>query len=261
MEPLVIAGKKFNSRLFIGTGKFGAGDVMERAVRASGAKLVTVALRRVELSQQKQEEDLIGRLKPLSVLIVPNTSGARNAGEAVRIARLARAAGGYDWIKLEIDPDPHYLLPDGIETLQAAEELADEGFKVMPYVNADPVLCKRLEEAGAVTVMPLGAPIGTNQGLRTRHMLEIIIEQATVPVVVDAGLGKPSHAADAIEMGADAVLVNTAIATAGDPVGMARAFSHAVQAAELAAGAAPRAQKRSAEASSPLTGFLRDGDT
>ncbi len=258
MEPLVIGGRKFNSRLFIGTGKFGAGDIMSRAVRASGTELVTVALRRVELSGGEKDDDLLGRLDSESVLIVPNTSGARTAEEAVRIARLARAAGGYEWVKIEVVPDPDYLLPDGPETLKATEVLAAEGFNVMPYVNADPVLCLRLVEAGAVTVMPLGAPIGTNRGLRTRDMLEIIIEQATIPVVVDAGLGKPSHAADAIEMGADAVLVNTAVATAGDPVGMAQAFARAVSSAELAVDAAPREPRRPAEASSPLTGFLRD---
>ena len=258
MKPLVIAGRTFKSRLFVGTGKFGAGDVMSRAIEASGSELVTVALRRVDLAdKQRDADDLIKRLDPARVLIVPNTSGARNADEAVRIARLARAAGGYDWVKIEVVPDPNYLLPDPVESLKATEILAKEGFKVMPYVNADPVLCRRLEEAGAVTVMPLGAPIGTNRGLRTRDMLEIIIAQAHVPVVVDAGLGKPSHAAAAIEMGADAVLVNTAIATAGDPVKMGKAFGDAVRAAELTVEAAPRLEQRLAEASSPLTGFLR----
>ncbi|MFO7821184.1 MAG: thiazole synthase [Lentisphaeria bacterium] len=259
MAPLVIAGKEFKSRLFIGTGKFGAGEIMSRAIKASGSELVTVALRRVDLNDETPgDEDLIKRLDPESVLIAPNTSGARTAEEAVRIARLAKAAGGYDWVKIEVVPDPNYLLPDPVESLKATEILAAEGFKVLPYVNADPVLCRRLEEAGAVAVMPLGAPIGTNRGLTTSEMLKIIIEQARVPVVVDAGLGRPSQAAAAIEMGADAVLVNTAIATAGDPVKMARAFAKAVEAAELAVEATPRQEQRQAEASSPLTGFLRN---
>lgn len=263
MDSLVIAGREFKSRLFIGTGKFGAGDIMSRAIRASGTDLVTVALRRVELNAPKKADadDLIERLDPEAVLIVPNTSGARTAEEAVRIARLARAAGGYDWVKVEVVPDPNYLLPDPVESLKATEMLAADGFKVMPYVNADPVLCRRLEEAGAATVMPLGAPIGTNRGLSTREMLEIIIDQAQVPVVVDAGLGLPSHAAAAIEMGADAVLVNTAIATAGDPVGMAQAFAQAVKAAENAVDASPRHAQQKSEASSPLTGFLWDSAT
>ena len=259
MNPLVIAGKTFNSRLFVGTGKFGAGDVMSRAIEASGTELVTVALRRVDLSKdQNPADDLISRLDAKKVLIVPNTSGARNAEEAIRIARLARAAGGYDWVKIEVVPDPNYLLPDPVESLKATEILVKEGFKVMPYVNADPVLCRRLEEAGAATVMPLGSPIGTNRGIRTGDMLAIIIEQAGIPVVVDAGLGRPSHAAAAIEMGADAVLVNTAIATAEDPVKMARAFAMAVEAAQLAVDSAPRSEQRTAEASSPLTGFLHN---
>lgn len=260
MKALQIAGKKFSSRLFIGTGKFAAGDVMIRAVEAAGTELVTVALRRVELtdadSSGSAEPSLVDRLQNQSLLIVPNTSGARNAEEALRIARLARAAGGYDWIKLELTTDSNYLLPDPVESVKATELMVKEGFVVMPYVNADPVLCKRLEEAGAATVMPLGAPIGTNAGLRTRDMLEIIIEQAGVPVVVDAGLGMPSHAAAAIEMGADAVLVNTAVATAGDPVKMARAFALAVKAAETAVAGDPRGERKLAEASSPLTNFL-----
>lgn len=257
-ETLIIGGREFHSRLFIGTGKFGSPAVMADAIAASGAELVTVALRRVDLDAPAEADPLISRLDPARVVIVPNTSGARTAKEAVRIARIARAGGGFDWIKLELTPDPNYLLPDPIETLRATEVLANDGFVVMPYINADPVLAHRLEEAGAATVMPLGAPIGTNRGLRTRDMLEIIIEQARVPVVVDAGLGLPSHACTAIELGADAVLVNTAIASAGDPVGMARAFALAVQAGEMGRNADPGGERKTASASSPLTGFLRD---
>ncbi len=256
MKKLIIAGREFKSRLFVGTGKYGSNAEMAASIRASGSELVTVALRRVDLSASAQEDPIISHLDPNRVVIVPNTSGARNAEEAVRIARLGRAAGGFDWVKLEIHPDPNYLLPDPIETLKAAEILVKEGFIVMPYINADPVLAHRLEEVGTATVMPLGAPIGTNRGIRTREMLEIIIEQARVPVVVDAGLGLPSHAADAIEMGADAVLVNTALASAGDPVKMGKAFAMAVEAAELGMEADPGSQSRLANASSPLTGFL-----
>lgn len=258
MRKLVIAGREFASRLFIGTGKFGSAEVMSRAIAASGSELVTVALRRMNLQQPAETDELISRLDPRKIVIVPNTSGARNAEEAVRIARLSRAAGGFDWVKLEITPDPNWLLPDGVETLKAAEVLVREGFKVLPYINADPVLARRLEEAGTVAVMPLGAPIGSNRGLRTKEMLRIIVAQARVPVVVDAGLGLPSHAADAIESGADAVLVNTAIAAAGDPVGMARAFALAVEAAELGRAADPAGESLLANASSPLTGFLHE---
>lgn len=257
VKKLIVAGREFNSRLFIGTGKFSSAAVMGAAVAESGSELVTVALRRVDLQAPPEADSLISRLHSERVLIVPNTSGARNAEEAVRIARLSRAAGGFNWIKLEVTPDPNYLLPDPIETFKAAEILVKEGFIVMPYINADPVLARRLEEIGVATVMPLAAPIGTNLGMRTRDMIRIIIEQAKVPVVVDAGLGMPSHAAAAIEMGADAVLVNTAIATAGDPVAMARAFAQAVAAAELALAADPRGERRTAAASSPLIGFLR----
>jgi thiazole synthase len=256
MNPLVIAGRTFKSRLFIGTGKFGSHDLMRQAIEASGCELVTIALRRVDLDKNPEGDPLISKLDPEKIVIVPNTSGARTAEEAIRIARLARAAGGFDWIKLELTPNLHHLLPDPIETLKAAEVLVKEGFKVMPYINADPVLAKRLEEAGTVVVMPLAAPIGTNLGLRNRDMIEIIVANARVPVVVDAGLGMPSHAAAAIELGADCVLVNTAIAAAADPVGMARAFSKAVEAAEEGLAAGPRAARLSADASSPLTGFL-----
>jgi len=257
-KPLEIGGRVFASRLFIGTGKFSSAEVMADAINASGSELVTVALRRIDLDKDPGTDTLIARLDPSKIVIVPNTSGARTAEEAVRIARLARAAGGFDWVKLELTPNLHHLLPDPVETLKAAEILAKEGFKVLPYMNADPVLAKRLEEVGVVAVMPLGAPIGTNLGIRTRDMLEIIIANSAVPVIVDAGLGLPSHAADAIEMGASAVLVNTAIAAARDPVAMGRAFAQAVKAAELGLDAGPRAACFQAEASSPLTGFLWD---
>jgi thiazole synthase len=256
MKPLVIAGRAFQSRLFIGTGKFGSHETMRRVIEASGCELVTVALRRVDLDKDPGGDPLISCLDPEKVVIVPNTSGARVAEEAIRIARLARAAGGFDWVKLELTPNLHHLLPDPIETLKAAEVLVKEGFKVLPYINADPVLAKRLEEAGVAAVMPLAAPIGTNLGLRTRDMIEIIIANACVPVVVDAGLGMPSHVAAAIEMGADCVLVNTAVATAADPVKMAQGFARAIEAAELARDAGPRAPRGTADASSPLTGFL-----
>jgi thiazole synthase len=258
MKPLVVGGRTFRSRLFIGTGKFGSPEVMSRAIAAAGSELVTVALRRVDLQQDTGRDALLARLDPAKVVIVPNTSGARNAEEAVRIARLARAAGGFTWIKLEVTPDPNYLLPDGVETLKAAEALVRDGFTVLPYINADPVLAHRLAEVGVAAVMPLGAPIGSNRGLRTRDMIRIIVEQASVPVVVDAGLGLPSHAAAAIELGADAVLVNTAIAAAGDPVAMGRAFALAVEAAELGRAAEPVGESPLAQASSPLTGFLHE---
>ncbi len=257
MKPLTIAGRKFDSRFFIGTGKFASGRQMAAAVAAAGSQLVTVALRRVDLERPAEDDPVIAHLDSEKVVVVPNTSGARTAEEAVRIARLARQAGGYHWVKLEVTPDHNYLLPDPAETLKATETLAAEGFVVMPYINADPVLAWRLEEAGAATVMPLAAPIGTNRGLESIAMLKIIIAQARVPVVVDAGLGLPSHAAAAIELGADAILVNTAIATAGDPVAMARAFAMAVQAAETALDADPGGEQEMAAASSPLTGFLQ----
>ena len=253
-EKLVLGGREFDSRLFLGTGKFGSNAVMRDAVAASGTELVTVALRRVHLHEQ--QDDVIAHLDLPGVHLLPNTSGVRTAKEAVLAAHLARESLGTEWLKLEIHPDPRYLLPDPIETLAATETLAREGFVVLPYVNADPVLCKRLEEAGAAAVMPLGAPIGTNQGLQTRAMLEIIVEQSGVPVVVDAGLGAPSQAAEALEMGADAVLVNTAIAVAGDPVAMAEAFRLATTAGRAAFEARMGAVRRQAEASSPLTAFL-----
>ena len=256
MDKLVIAGKEFDSRLLVGTGKFASPRVMAEALEAAGAEIVTVALRRVDI--ENENDDTLAAIDRSRYLLLPNTSGARDAEEAVRLAKLARAATGINWLKLEVTPDPYYLLPDPVEPLKAAEILVKEGFVVLPYINADPVLSKRLEEVGTATVMPLASPIGSNQGLKTRALLEIIIEQANVPVVVDAGLGLPSHAADAMEMGADAVLVNTAIATAADPVEMARAFKLAVEAGRTAFRSGPAAADRQARASSPLTGFLRD---
>src|SRR6202789_3821231 len=241
---LTIAGKVFSSRLFTGTGKFGNHQVMEEALLASGSELVTVALKRV--NPDDKEDDILRHLHHRHISLLPNTSGVRNAEEAIFAARLAREALQTNWLKLEIHPDPKYLMPDPIETLKAAEQLVKRGFIVLPYVHADPVLCKRLEEAGVAAVMPLGSPIGSNRGLETRAFLEIIIAQARVPVVVDAGLGAPSHAAAALEMGADAVLVNTAIAAAADPVMMADAFRRGVEAGRLAfESGLPRASTRS----------------
>jgi thiazole synthase len=254
---LIIAGRTFRSRLFGGTGKFASPKVMKEALDASGCEMVTVALRRVDLANP--EDDIMSVLDRKKFLFLPNTSGARDAHEAVRLARLARAAGGGEWLKLEVTPDPRTLLPDPIETLKATEILVKEGFIVLPYMNADPVLALRLQDVGAAAVMPLGSPIGTNQGILTAFQISIIIDQARVPVVVDAGLGAPSHAAQAMEMGADAVLVNTAIAVAGDPVRMARAFALAVEAGREAYEAGLGERSEDAAASSPETGldFLR----
>src|SRR5215207_10388009 len=225
VRPFKIAGREFRSRLMIGTGKFSSPEAMRDALAASGTEIVTVALRRVDLSGKKDPfANILEFIDPKRYLVLPNTSGAMNAEEAVRLSRLAAAAGLPKWVKLEIHPDPRYLLPDPVETFKAAEMLVKEGFTVLPYINADPVLAKRLQEIGCATVMPLGSPIGSNRGVVTRDQIEIIIEQAIVPVVVDAGLGAPSHATEAMELGADAVLVNTAIAVAGDPCGMAVAF-------------------------------------
>lgn len=254
-DPLLIAGRSFKSRLMVGTGKFSAPQVMKEAIDASAAEVVTVALRRVEL--ENPQDSILAAIDTSRYLLLPNTSGARDAEEAVRLSRLARAAGCEAWVKLEVTPDPHYLLPDPVETLKAAEILIKDGFVVLPYIHADPVLAKRLEEVGTATVMPLGSPIGSKQGLRTRDAIEIIIEMANIPVVVDAGLGAPSHAAEAMEMGADAVLVNTAIAVAGDPLAMASAFRKGVEAGREAFLAGLGKPKKMAEASSPLTGFLR----
>lgn len=254
MKPLKIADKTFTSRLFTGTGKFASNEKMEEAILASGSQMVTVAMKRIRL--EDKEDDMLKHILRPGIQLLPNTSGVRNAKEAVFAAQLAREAFGTDWLKLEIHPDPRYLLPDPVETLKATEELAKMGFIVLPYCQADPVICKRLEEAGAATVMPLGAPIGSNQGLQTREFLRIIIEQSNVPVVVDAGIGAPSHAAEAMEMGADAVLVNTAIAIAADPVEMANAFRMAVEAGRIAYEAGLAGKTNLAEASSPLTAFL-----
>ncbi|MEI6654768.1 MAG: thiazole synthase [Verrucomicrobiota bacterium] len=254
---LIIAGRHFRSRLFLGTGKFSSNEAMRDALAASGAEIVTVALRRADLSGRRDPfANILEFIDPERYLILPNTSGAMNAGEAVRLARLAAAAGLPKWVKLEIHPDPTYLLPDPIETLKAAEILVNEGFVVLPYINADPVLAKRLQDIGTATVMPLGAPIGSNRGLATRDQIRIIIEQATVPVIVDAGLGAPSHAAEAMELGADAVLINTAIAIASDPSRMAVAFKLAVMAGREAFELGLPEPSAHASATSPLTGFL-----
>lgn len=258
-HPLVIAGRPFSSRLLLGTGKFASQELMRDALAASGTGIVTVALRRADLSGTHDPfANILDFIDPEKYLLLPNTSGAMNAEEAVRLARLAATAGLPRWVKLEIHPDPQYLLPDPIETLRATEILAAEGFTVLPYINADPVLAKRLEEAGAATVMPLGSPIGSNRGLETRAQIRIIIEQACVPVIVDAGIGAPSHAAEAMELGADAVLVNTAIAVAEDPVRMATAFRMAVEAGRTAREAGLPSQEESAVATSPLTAFLQN---
>ncbi|MGD0261113.1 MAG: thiazole synthase [Verrucomicrobiota bacterium] len=256
-QALVIAGRTFRSRLILGTGKFSAPEVLRDALEVSGAEMVTVALRRADLSGKKDPfANILEFIDPGRFLVLPNTSGAMNAEEAVRLARLAAAAGLPKWVKLEIHPDPRYLLPDPVETLTAAETLVKEGFTVLPYINADPVLAKRLQDIGAATVMPLGSPIGSNRGLQTRDQIRIIIEQAVVPVVVDAGLGAPSHASEAMEMGADAVLVNTAIAVANDPKRMATAFRMAVEAGRAAFEAGLVAPQDTASPTSPLTAFL-----
>ena len=256
MQDLVIAGKSFSSRLFLGTGKFKSNVQMENAILSSGTEMVTMAMKRIDLGNA--EDDMLKHIQHPGIQLLPNTSGVRDADEAVFAAQMSREAFGTPWLKLEIHPDPRYLLPDSVETLKATEQLVKMGFIVLPYCQADPTLCKRLEEAGAAAVMPLGAPIGSNKGLRTRDFLGIIIEQAGVPVVVDAGIGAPSHAAEAMEMGASACLVNTAIAVAGDPVAMAEAFARAVEAGRMAyeAGLGAVAENFEADASSPLTAFL-----
>lgn len=254
MQKLKIAGREFDSRLFLGTGKFPSNQIMGEAIKSSCTQMVTTAMKRVDI-EHSNEDDMLKYI-PKDIVLLPNTSGVRNAKEAVFAAKIAREALGTNWLKLEIHPDPKYLLPDPIETLKATEELAKLGFIVLPYIQADPVLCKLLEEAGAATVMPLGAPIGTNKGLKTKELLEIIIEQSNVPVIIDAGIGAPSHAAEAMEMGADAVLVNTAIAIANNPIEMARAFALSVQAGRMAYEAGLGKISNSAEASSPLTSFL-----
>lgn len=256
MEKLIIADREFGSRLFLGTGKFSSNDLMTKAIEASGTEMVTLAMKRVELGDE--HDDFVGHIQTPGLQLLPNTSGVRDAEEAIFAAQMAREAFGTPWLKLEIHPDPRYLLPDSVETLKATEKLVKMGFTVLPYCQADPTLCKHLEEAGAAAVMPLGAPIGTNKGLQTRDFLQIIIEQANVPVVVDAGIGAPSHAAEAMELGASACLVNTAIAVARNPVAMAVAFKEAVVAGRRAfeAGLAVSSVNFEASASSPLTSFL-----
>ncbi len=256
IEPLKIADKTFNSRLFTGTGKFGSNSLMEEALLASGSELVTVALKRVDLANE--DDDILKHLDHSHINLLPNTSGVRTSAEAVLASQLAREALETNWIKLEIHPDPKYLMPDPVETLMAAEELVKLGFIVLPYCHADPVLCKRLEDVGTAAVMPLGSPIGSNRGLDMEPMLVIIIQQANVPVIVDAGIGAPSHAAKAMELGADAVLVNTAIAVSSDPVKMGEAFKMAVEAGRMAFESKLGKTSARAEASSPLTEFLNE---
>lgn len=251
---LTIAGTEFSSRLFLGTGKFSSSAMMAEAVAASDCQMVTVALRRVDLDNP--DDDIMRALGQRPYTFLPNTSGARNAEEAIRLAHIARAASGSPWLKLEVTPDPKTLLPDPVETFIATEKLVKDGFTVLPYMNADPILALKLQDVGAAAVMPLGSPIGTNQGVLTDSMVEIIIDQARVPVVVDAGIGAPSHAAYAMEMGADAVLVNTAISIAGDPVAMATAFARAVEAGRTAFVAGMGQRSKQASASSPANGKL-----
>ena len=255
--PLIIAGREFSSRLLLGTGKFPSGEMMARSLEASGAQIVTVALRRADLTGKGDPfANILEFIDPKKYLLLSNTSGANTAEEAIRLAHLAEAAGLPKWVKLEIHPDPRYLLPDPIETLKATEILVGEGFTVLPYINADPVLAKRLQEAGASTVMPLGSPIGSNRGIETRAQIRIIVEQATVPVLVDAGVGTASDAAIGMELGCDAILMNTAIAEAKDPIRMATAMKHAVIAGRHAylAGRMPR--RMYADPSSPLAGLI-----
>ncbi|MBI4302739.1 MAG: thiazole synthase [Chloroflexi bacterium] len=255
-DKLIIGDKELNSRLFVGTGKFADYSLIPRVIKSSKARVVTVALRRVDFGTP--EENMLNFL-PENIVLMPNTSGARNAAEAVRIARITRAAGCGNWVKIEIINDQKYLLPDNFETIEAIKVLAKEGFTVLPYMSPDLTAAKRMAEAGAAAIMPLGAPIGTNRGLKTRELIQILIAEINLPIIVDAGIGRPSEAAEAMEMGAAAVLVNTAIATADDPVLMAEAFGQAVEAGRKAYLAGPGATRQFAEASSPLTGFLRNG--
>ena len=253
-DTLKIADKEFHSRLFTGTGKFSSSKLMRDAILESESELVTLALKRVDV--ENEQDDLLTHLNHPKINLLPNTSGVRDAKEAVFAAQLSREALGTNWVKLEIHPDPKYLLPDPIETLKATEELIKLGFIVLPYIHADPVLCKRLEDVGAQCVMPLGSPIGSNKGLKALDFIEIIIEQSNVPVIVDAGIGSPSHAAQAMELGTDAVLVNTAIAVSQDPISMAKAFKLAVKSGRMAYNAKLAPVKKHAKASSPLTSFL-----
>lgn len=254
-DELIIGGTTLRSRLFLGTGKFAANRIIPDVVAASGAQVITVALRRVDTDYP--EENVLTYV-PKDCILMPNTSGARNADEAVRIARLARAAGAGNWIKVEVISDNRYLLPDNEETIKATKILSGEGFVVLPYMSPDLMSARRLVDAGAAAVMPLGAPIGTNRGLQTKEMVRILIEEIPVPIIVDAGIGRPSEAAEAMEMGASAVLVNTAVATADDPVSMGRAFGLAVEAGRIAHLSGPGAVQQYAVASSPLTGFLSE---
>ncbi len=255
-DRLIIGGKEFGSRLFLGTGKFPSNELMKSAIIASQSEMVTMAIKRVDINDSS--DDMMQHIAMDRIQLLPNTSGARTAEEAIFAAELTREAFGTNFVKLEIHPDPRYLLPDPVETLKATEQLAKMGFVVLPYIPADPVLCKRLEEVGAAAVMPLGAPIGSNRGVLTRDFVRIIIEQSSVPVVVDAGIGAPSHAAEAMELGADAVLVNTAIAVAADPVAMAEAFRMATIAGRIAYTSGLAAESTTANATSPLTAFLND---
>ena len=261
-DPLKIAERTFTSRLLIGTGKFSCTNAMLQAIESSKSEVVTVALRRINLNQSIKTQDPISSINRNKTLLLPNTSGARTAKEAIQLSRLARELGGGNWLKLEVTPDPRYLLPDSVETLKAAKVLVKDGFVVLPYINADPILALRLQDIGCATVMPLGSPIGSNQGIRTKESIQIIIEQARVPVIVDAGLGAPSHAALAMEMGADAVLVNTAIAIAKDTKHIAKAFAWSVQAGRLAYLYGFKNQFntkwKKAKASSPLSGNLNE---
>lgn len=253
-DKLVIADKVFSSRLFTGTGKFANSSLMSTAIDSSQSELVTMALKRVDINNPHDE--IIKPLTALNINLLPNTSGAKTAQEAILAANLAREALGTNWVKLEIHPDPKYLMPDPIETLKAAKKLVEQGFVVLPYCHADPVLCKRLEEVGCAAVMPLAAPIGSNKGIASLDFLQIIIDQAKVPVVIDAGIGAPSHACFAMELGADAVLVNTAIATASNPIQMATAFKLGVESGRIAYLAGLAQKQINANATSPLTHFL-----
>ena len=261
VDSLVISDRTFNSRLLLGTGKFSSNIVMKEALEASGTEIVTVSLRRANLNDGEDESaNILNFIDNNEFLILANTSGANNAEEAIRLARLARSAGLPPWIKLEIHPDPKYLLPDPVETFKATKLLVDEGFTVLPYINADPLLAKRLQDVGASTVMPLGSPIGSNLGIQNRKQIEIIIEQATVPVIVDAGIGKPSHASEAMEMGADAVLINTAIAISSDPILISKAFKGSIDngRTDFLYGSHETSSKGSA--TSPLSTFLFEND-
>ncbi|MAS90413.1 MAG: thiazole synthase [Verrucomicrobiales bacterium] len=261
VDSLVISDRTFNSRLLLGTGKFSSNNVMKEALEASGTEIVTVSLRRANLNDEEDESaNILNFIDNNKFLILANTSGANNAEEAIRLARLARSAGLPPWIKLEIHPDPKYLLPDPVETFKATKLLVDEGFTVLPYINADPLLAKRLQDVGASTVMPLGSPIGSNLGIQNRKQIEIIIEQATVPVIVDAGIGKPSHASEAMEMGADAVLINTAIAISSDPILISKAFKGSIDngRTDFLYGSHETSSKGSA--TSPLSTFLFEND-